>query len=293
MDGFINLNKGDGLSSFKAIAKLRRITGEKKVGHTGTLDPMATGVLPATIGQASKFIGLLPTYPKGYDAKFRLGLTTDTLDITGEVTGRYDVLVSESDVKAVLEKFVGKIKQIPPMYSALSKDGVKLYDLARKGIEVEREARDVEIYEISYNGCEDGEYSISVSCSQGTYIRTLIDDLGRELGCGAVMTALVRTASNGFNIENSYTIDEMEKLADDGRFEEFIIPVRKIMSVYPSVFITEKQAVRFTNGAGLDVGRIKDIPEKSGLLSVYSGEDFLGVGEICDGELICRRVYLR
>lgn len=289
MNGFINLYKTAGMSSFKAIAALRKITGEKKVGHTGTLDPMATGVLPATVGRASKYIDYIPDRPKGYTASFRLGFTTDTLDITGTVTGEYPVNADENDVMEALGGFVGEIRQIPPMYSALSKDGVKLYDLARKGIEIERESRAVTVHGIEYLGCEDGVYSVSVSCSKGTYIRTLIDDLGRVLGCGACMTSLVRTASNGFLIADAHTAEELEKMTP----AEYLIPVEKIMSPYPEIILSDGKAKRFLNGGALDADRLGGIPAESPFFRIYNNENvFLGLGEISEDGLKARVIEL-
>ena len=196
MTGIICINKGKDITSFGVVSKVRGITCEKKAGHTGTLDPMATGVLPIMLGGATRFLNYLPDSDKGYRAKFLLGKTTDTLDITGEVTGEYDVAASIDDVESALVEFRGEIEQIPPMYSAVSVDGQRLYDLARKGIEVERQARKVEIKELSLcrelSNENENIYTIDVLCSKGTYIRTLIDDLGKKLGCGAVMTELER-----------------------------------------------------------------------------------------------------
>ena len=207
MNGFIYVDKPEGITSFVAVAKIRRLFGIKKAGHTGTLDPMATGVLPIAIGHATRFIELIPSHDKAYRAKFILGKTTDTLDITGAVTGEYEVTSTREDVEKALADFRGEIQQIPPMYSAIKKDGVRLYDLARQGIEIERESRKVNIHDlelISY--CkETAEYEIDCECSSGTYIRTLIADIGEKLGCGATMTALRRTKANGVAIENCYT----------------------------------------------------------------------------------------
>ncbi len=226
MTGIICINKDKDITSFGVVAKVRGITREKKAGHTGTLDPMATGILPVMLGGATRFLDYLPDSDKGYRAGFMLGKTTDTLDITGAVTGEYEVSVTDEQVRNVLEKFRGVISQVPPMYSAVSVDGKRLYDLARQGIEVERQARQVEIKKLELVGCENGEYTIDVVCTKGTYIRTLIDDIGRELGCGAVMTGLTRTLAMGFTLEDSVTLDELQRRRDEGLpFDDIIMDI--------------------------------------------------------------------
>jgi|LSQX01.2.fsa_nt_gb tRNA pseudouridine55 synthase len=291
MDGFINLYKESGKSSFGAISPLRRIFNEKKIGHTGTLDPMAEGVLPVTLGRASKFINLLPENEKEYIAKFIFGKRTDTLDITGKIIEEFKYIPPTDDLMNILPEFMGEISQIPPMYSALKKDGVRLYDLARKGLEIERESRKVKVFNIEFLEEHNGEYQIKVRCSAGTYIRSLIDDVGMKLGSGAVMTGLIRTESNGFTVENSYTLSEIENLVNQGKTDKVLIPVEKMMSIYPSVSVTQRQMVRFINGGGLLLERIINIPENNGLLRVYSNDEFLGVGEIADKELKVKVLY--
>ncbi|HHU83798.1 MAG TPA: tRNA pseudouridine(55) synthase TruB [Clostridiales bacterium] len=291
MDGFINLYKESGKSSFGAISPLRRIFNEKKIGHTGTLDPMAEGVLPVTLGRASKFINLLPENEKEYIAKFIFGKRTDTLDITGKIIEEIKYIPSTDDLMNILPEFMGEISQIPPMYSALKKDGVRLYDLARKGLEFERESRKVKVFNIEFLEEYNGEYQIKVRSSAGTYIRSLIDDVGMKLGSGAVMTGLIRTESNGFTVENSYTLSEIENLVNQGKTDKVLIPVEKMMSIYPSVSVTQRQMVRFINGGGLLLERIINIPENNGLLRVYSNDEFLGVGEIADKELKVKVLY--
>ena len=192
LNGFICLNKPEGLTSFVAAAKVRRLTSAKKSGHTGTLDPMATGVLTVALGAATRFIELIPSHEKSYRAAFRLGETTDTLDITGKTLQTRPVTCDAFAVEAALDAFRGRILQVPPMYSALQKDGVRLYALARQGVEVERQPREVTISRLALTEADDDAhtYTIDVTCSAGTYIRSLISDLGEALGCGAVMTAL-------------------------------------------------------------------------------------------------------
>ena len=281
MTGFIFLDKPKDITSFTAANKVRRILGVKKTGHTGTLDPMATGVLPIMLGGATRFSQYLPVHDKSYRAKILLGTVTDTLDITGEIIETRDVNVSEDELNSVIASFIGKIKQLPPMYSAVSKDGVRLYKLARQGIEIEREARDVTIYSISIAEPLDGKtFSIDVSCSAGTYIRSLADDIGRKLGCGAVIAELRRTSANSVGIERTVTLEELEKAAADGTVEKLIAPCDEMLSCYPAVNVSEKQAARFCNGGELDLVRIKKHPE-NGLCRIYSPEKkFLGLGRI-------------
>ncbi|HBN38381.1 MAG TPA: tRNA pseudouridine(55) synthase TruB, partial [Ruminococcaceae bacterium] len=252
MTGIICINKDKDITSFGVVAKVRGITREKKAGHTGTLDPMATGVLPVMLGGATRFLDYLPDSDKGYRAGFMLGKTTDTLDITGTVTAEYEVSVTDEQVRNVLEKFRGVISQVPPMYSAVSVDGKRLYDLARQGIEVERQARQVEIKKLELVDCENGEYTIDVVCTKGTYIRTLIDDIGRELGCGAVMTSLTRTLAMGFTLEDSVTLDELQRRRDEGLpFDDIVMDIEKMFEPYDSVTVSEAQSKRFSNGGAL------------------------------------------
>lgn len=287
MTGIICINKPEGITSFGAVAKVRGITREKKAGHTGTLDPMATGVLPVMLGSATRFLNYLPDSDKGYRASFVLGKTTDTLDITGTVTGEFPVNVTREDVAAVLAQFRGTIMQLPPMFSAKSKDGVRLYELARQGIEVEREACEVTIKRLELLGVSDGVYTIDVLCSKGTYIRSLIDDIGSALGCGAVMTALCRTQAMGFTLENCVTLDELQRLKDSGKgFDEHLIPLEKLFKTYDTVTVSEAQAKRFANGGALDAVRVRHLPEAGKLCTVYAPTGaFLGIGKN-DGEAL-------
>lgn len=296
MTGIICINKDKDITSFGVVAKVRGITREKKAGHTGTLDPMATGVLPVMLGGATRFLDYLPDSDKGYRAGFMLGKTTDTLDITGVVTAEYEVSVTDEQVRNVLEKFRGVISQVPPMYSAVSVDGKRLYDLARQGIEVERQARQVEIKKLELVGCENGEYTIDVVCTKGTYIRTLIDDIGRELGCGAVMTSLTRTLAMGFTLEDSVTLDELQRRRDEGLpFDDIVMDIEKMFEPYDSVTVSEAQSKRFLNGGALALERIRK-KLTDGIYRVYSPDGlFLGLGECSTEkqELSVKRLLVR
>ena len=294
MTGIICINKGKDITSFGVCAKVRGITKEKKCGHTGTLDPMATGVLPVMLGGATRFLDFLPESDKSYRASFILGKTTDTLDITGNVTGEFEVNVSKNDVLNALSDFRGKIMQVPPMYSAVSVNGTRLYDLARQGIEVEREAREVEVKSLELVSEDNGEYTIDVFCSKGTYIRTLIDDLGKKLGCGAVMTSLVRTKAMGFSLEDCITIEELQRRKDENiGFDDILIPLDNALCDYKKLTVSEAQSVRFKNGGALDLKRIKQKVMLDVLYRVYSPNgEFLGLGKAEDDELKAKRIFV-
>ncbi len=297
MTGILLLDKPQEMTSFTGASRVRRITGAKKTGHTGTLDPMATGVLPILLGGATRFCELLPSHDKAYIATLRLGQTTDTLDITGEVLSESEFDVSREEFEKVLSGFVGTTMQKPPMYSAKSQNGVRLYKLARQGIEVERESREVTISVAKTLDCDEekGEYTIEVECSAGTYIRSLISDIGEILGCGAVMTALRRTKANGFSIENCLSFEELEKRATDGTLDEVIIPIETALSGYRSVEVTQPQATRFLNGGALSIDRLKvTLSEQGELVRVVSPQgDFLGIGEVSSEELKVKRLLIR
>ena len=295
MTGRIIIDKPKDMTSFGAVARVRRICGEKKCGHTGTLDPMATGVMTVMLGGAPRFCELLPSHDKAYIASFRLGMRTDTLDITGEVVETKSVDSTAEQVREALKDFVGDISQLPPMYSAVSVNGQRLYDLARKGIEVERKSREVTVFSIEMleENEEAGEYKIAVECSSGTYIRTLIDDLGIKLGCGAVMTALRRTKANGFSLEDAVTIEELQSLAENGNLSEKVVPVDKALEEYPIINVTQPQAKRFSNGGELDLQRLR-CPKMLGIYRIYDPDGrFIGLGEIGQSDsLTIKRVYV-
>lgn len=292
MTGIIPLHKEENITSFFAVNKVRRIVGEKKAGHTGTLDPNATGVLPIALGGATRFIELLPTHKKAYKATFKTGVTTDTLDIWGAVTGTCEKEVTFEEIEKASQGFEGEIMQLPPMYSALKKDGVRLYELARQGKEVERTPRKCEIYELSVGECENGEFSLYCECSAGTYIRTLISDIGDILGTGAVMTSLQRVYACGVTLRECFTLSELSELQEKGEIEKAIIPVEKLLDCYPVLTVTDNQAVRFKNGGDLMSQRVKGLKD-FGLYRVYGKGAFLGVGEYAEGSesLKVKRVY--
>lgn len=295
MTGFICIDKPQNMTSFTAANRARAILGCKKAGHTGTLDPMATGVLPIALSGATRFIELLPTAEKGYTARVRLGVTTDTLDITGTVLSESAVQVTPAQIEEAALSFLGESMQTPPMYSALSKDGVRLYELARRGETVERAQRKIRISALTVSDFSENEFTLCVTCSAGTYIRSLADDIGQKLGCGAALSALRRTAANGFTLKDCISIDELEALRDAGKVQEHIFPVDACLSAYPEITVTAPQAVRFQNGGELFLNRIGS--PKKGVYRIYAPDRrFLGLGEVPSAKdadaLAVRRVFV-
>ncbi len=286
MNGILIIDKPQDYTSFDVVAVVRGCVRERKAGHTGTLDPMATGVLPVLLGSATKAQSLLPDTDKEYEAAFRLGITTDTLDITGRVLTQTVPHCTEAQIEAFLPQFQGDILQKPPMYSAVFKNGVRLYELARKGIEAEREARPVHIEALNLLHFDETTQSgsLQVVCSKGTYIRSLCDDLGKLLGCGCVMTGLRRVKACGYSIADAVPLSEIRRLAQEGTeaFLPLIRPVESVFEVFPSVCVSEKQAQRFKNGASLMLSRLRTLSEVSyeTLYRVYAPDGtFLGIGE--------------
>lgn len=240
MDGILNVYKEAGFTSFDVVAKLRGILKQKKIGHTGTLDPDAEGVLPVCIGTATKVCEYLTGKEKIYQAKLHLGITTDTQDISGNCLKKEDCHISEESLREIISGFVGRIRQIPPMYSALKVNGKKLCDLARKGIEVERKAREVEIYSIDVLSVDLPFATMRVHCSKGTYIRTLCQDIGEAAGCGGCMEELLRIRTAGFSIEDAYRLKEIEQIAkgadERGRkLSDIVVPTDAVLTEYPGV----------------------------------------------------------
>ena len=236
-NGIINIYKEQGYTSFDVVAKLRGILKMRKIGHTGTLDPDATGVLPVVLGSATKLVDMLTDKKKEYIATLRLGITTDTLDITGTVLSENTPDVSEGEVRDAILSFIGPQLQTPPMYSAIKVNGRKLYELAREGIEIERQKRSIEIFDIKILDMSLPDIKIKVECSKGTYIRSLCADIGDRLSCGAVMTSLMRTKSGDFAIDRAYTLREVEEAAAGGRVEEMITPVDYCFMDYAGVTV--------------------------------------------------------
>lgn len=250
--GIINVYKEAGYTSFDVVAKMRGILGIKKIGHTGTLDPDATGVLPVCIGKATKVCDLLTDKDKTYEAVMRLGIVTDTQDMTGQVLEEHAVTVIEDEVRQAVGQFVGQIEQIPPMYSALKVGGQKLCDLARKGIEVERKPRPVTIYEIRIKNIALPLVTMEVHCSKGTYIRTLCQDIGQALGCGGCMERLVRTQVASFALADSLTLAQIEEAKKEDRLDQILLPIDQVFSTYPKVYASEEADKRLVNGNAIE-----------------------------------------
>lgn len=284
MNGILIVDKPKNFTSFDVVAVVRKCLHEKKTGHTGTLDPMATGILPILIGSATKAQIFLPDKKKEYQAEFQFGLSTDTLDITGKVLKTYNTFVTKQEIENVLPCFRGNIMQKPPMYSAVSKDGVRLYELARKGIEIEREERPVTVTRVELTEYDENtkKGKLYIACSEGTYIRVIIDDIGKKLNSGCVMTDLRRTRACGFGIEDSIPLETIRTLPQS-EIEKLIRPVDSLFSHLKSVSVSQKQTVRFQNGGSLMLSRLRGIEDKTPqtLYRVYGFDGtFLGLGEI-------------
>ena len=282
MNGIIIADKPAGYTSFDIVAVMRKLTGEKKIGHTGTLDPMATGVLPLLLGRAAKAADLLSDTGKTYIAGFKAGMKTDTGDITGKTIDSTDCLPGKNLLAERIKSFEGEIYQLPPMYSAVSVNGQRLYKLARKGIEIDREKRKIFIYDIKLIGYSevDGTGMIEVTCSKGTYIRTLIEDILSSTGSLGVMTSLRRTQACGFSESEAVTLDDLKDLSVKGEIEARVRPVDTLFFDYPEVVATSAQSVRFANGGSLDIDRLKIKDRSFDRFRIYSPDNvFLGLGE--------------
>lgn len=284
MDGIIVINKPCEFTSFDAVAVVRGCYHTKKVGHSGTLDPMASGVLPVFIGSATKAISILPDHDKSYRAGFRLGITSDTLDIWGKCTQQREEQVSETELNTFLERFRGDIMQIPPMYSALKVGGQKLCDLARRGIEVERKPRPVTISRLELKSFDGRDGVIEVDCSSGTYIRTLVDDIGAAIGIGAVMTSLVRTRACGFSLEDCVNIEPLRIMTDEDK-AALMKPIETVFSEYPVITLDAEQQRLYLNGVRLDASRLHSETKDGGRYRIYC-EKFTGIADVINEELV-------
>jgi len=278
VDGVLLLDKPVGFSSNDALIKAKRVLNAKKAGHTGTLDPFATGLLPLCFGEATKFSQDLLEADKTYDTTVHLGRTTDTGDTEGAVIDTREVNVTLEQIHAVLAQFRGPIKQVPPMYSALKRDGKPLYEYAREGITLEREARDVIIHKLELIAYEAPFLKLSVTCSKGTYIRVLGQDIGEALGCGAHLNALRRTQVGALTTEHMITLDELVAHAAP---LTLLAPVDALLSSFPRVELTEALAKRFLQGQRLPLGKEPAVvvsPDYIGRVRVYDGDRLLGTG---------------
>ena len=283
VNGIINVYKEKGYTSFDVVAKLRGIFHQKKIGHTGTLDPDAQGVLPVCLGKATRVCDLLTDKDKVYKTVLLLGQETDTQDITGQVLNQAKVNVTEQAVYDAISQFVGRQKQVPPMYSALKVNGKKLYELAREGKTVERKPRNVEIFSIDILEMDLPHVKMRVHCSKGTYIRTLCNDIGAKLGCGGCMEELVRTKVSSFVLTEAKTLAEVENFVADGRLSEIITPVDAMFAHYPALCVTEKWDKFAYNGNALPKDAVGDVPGGHSISDVHrvrlynSKEEFIGL----------------
>lgn len=280
MNGILCMNKPQDFTSFDVIGKLRGILHMKRLGHTGTLDPMATGVLPILVGTATKACDILPNQDKTYQATVVFGKATDTLDIWGKPLQNYpEQHVTEAALRAILPEFLGDITQLPPMYSAVSVNGKRLYELARKGETVERPTRTVHIDAITLDAFDETQQTatLTVSCGKGTYIRTLLSDIGQRLGGDAVMTALIRTAACGYPLQNCLTFEQVAAAMADGTLEEHLLPTDSLFSSYPKLRLNAAQERMFCNGVKLDLNRLRNLQPDQDIYTVYGATGtFLG-----------------
>jgi len=312
LSGYLILNKPSGFSSHTAVAKLRKLLGEKKIGHGGTLDPMASGVLPLFVGRATRAAGMLLDSDKAYIAGFVTGFSSDSYDITGKPTTCTSIHAGAAEIIPLLSKFTGRRAQLPPMYSAIKVDGQKLYELARRGIEIEREAREITLYAVDYLGSRaitelsdfggvpflpvsdaisafypghtvTTEHFIRVSCSKGTYIRSLIHDIGQALGCGAVLTSLCRSLAGEFDISEAISLEQAASIVSEKGAEALLRPVDTLFSDLPALTLTAEEEKRCRNGAVVYLSQ----PITEGDYRVYSEAGvFLMIGRAyaCTGE---------
>ncbi len=291
MNGILCLDKPQNMTSFVACARIKRLLGAKKTGHTGTLDPMATGVLPVLCGNATRALDFLPSHDKRYLVTVKLGMISDTADIWGVTQETGKPLPPRDAVEAALDAFRGEILQVPPMMSAIKKDGVRLYELHRRGIEIEREARPVTVHTLDLVSFDGDTLILDCHCSKGTYMRTIAEDLGRKLGCGALMSGLRRTLATGFAIEECLTLEEVATLCETGDIAHRVLATDRLLSCYPSVTVTDAQAIRFQNGGALSLTRLPcDVTDT---VRVYAPDGrFIGLGTPREEELAIARLFL-
>ncbi|MGI6093869.1 MAG: tRNA pseudouridine(55) synthase TruB [Lachnospiraceae bacterium] len=276
-NGVLNVYKEKGFTSHDAVAKLRGIVKQRKIGHTGTLDPDATGVLPVCLGKATKLCDMLTDKHKTYQAVLLLGQTTDTQDTSGTVIQTKCVKVTEEEIRSCAASFLGEQMQIPPMYSALKVNGKKLYELAREGKEVERKARPVCFYEIAVEKVELPRVVLTVTCSKGTYIRTLCHDMGEKLGCGGCMESLIRTQVERFTLKDALYLSQIEQLESEGRLEDYLVPIEEMFDHYPRVQAAETLDKALHNGNAVSV---QGLAVYEGRVRMYDSQNcFIGIYE--------------
>lgn len=279
LNGIVIINKPKGFTSHDVVNVVRKTLGTRKVGHTGTLDPNAEGVLPICVGKSTKACDMLTFSDKEYIAGVKLGITTDTYDIWGKTISLESVCKSEEEIREAVSHFVGEIQQVPPMYSAIKQNGKKLYELAREGIKLELEPRKVTIYSCEVSDIAPDSFRIKVRCSKGTYIRSLCNDIGEYLGCGAVMTSLIRTASSVFSIENSVTLDELKEKVQKNGPDCVLQCVDRVFMHYDAITVNDTVEKRLLNGA------YSRVNYAFGTYRIYNPNGFfVGIAEVFQGE---------
>lgn len=278
MNGIILIDKPQGWTSHDVVGKLRGILHERRIGHSGTLDPLATGLLVVFIGRATRAVKFAEADRKEYVAGLRLGMNTDTQDITGRIISKETDIPDEPEVRIAIERFRGELEQIPPMYSAVKIGGKKLYELARKGESIERKPRHITIFGLEITGRSDNDYILDVVCSKGTYIRTLCHDIGAALGCGGCMSSLRRTKSGVFSVDNAYTIAEIQEAADRREEEKLLLPIDTLFAGYTKLSVDADSEKKLKNGC------IINTSSPDGRFRVYSEDgEFLLLGDVKDG----------
>ena len=281
MNGILLIDKAEGWTSSDVVIKLKGVLRERRVGHSGTLDPMATGLLAVFVGRATRAVEFAEAHDKRYTAGLRLGVTTDTQDVTGTVLRSCQANVAEDELKAVLTRFTGELEQIPPMYSAIKINGQKLYDIARRGGEVERRPRHITVSGISVVGRSGNDFVLDISCSKGTYIRTLCNDIGDALGCGGCMSSLRRTAAGDFSVSQAYTIDEVVAAAAAGEAGKLLLPTDSMFAALPRCTAGAQDERRIKNGNEIKTPDLAD-----GDYRVYSDSgEFLMLGRAENGRM--------
>lgn len=281
MNGILLIDKAEGWTSSDVVIKLKGVLRERRVGHSGTLDPMATGLLAVFVGRATRAVEFAEAHDKRYTAGLRLGVTTDTQDVTGSVLRSCQANVAEDELKAVLTRFTGELEQIPPMYSAIKINGQKLYDIARRGGEVERRPRHITVSGISVVGRSGNDFVLDISCSKGTYIRTLCNDIGDALGCGGCMSSLRRTAAGDFSVSQAYTIDEVVAAAAAGEAGKLLLPTDSMFAALPRCTAGAQDERRIKNGNEIKTPALAD-----GDYRVYSDSgEFLMLGRAENGRM--------
>ena len=278
MNGILLVDKPQGWTSHDVVAKLRGVLGERRIGHSGTLDPMATGLLVVFLGRATRAVQFAEAHEKTYLADMRTGIVTDTQDITGEVLKTSGIRPKREDLLSVLPEFTGELMQLPPMYSAVKINGQRLYKLARNGVEIQRQPRPITIGELSLLGEGEGDFSLRIRCSKGTYIRTLVNDIGEKMGCGAALSSLRRITSGDFSISQAYTLEQIIQAAEESRAEGLLLPVDSLFSLYPPLSVNDEQLKKCLCGSSVPIA------EPDGEYRFYAPDgSFLLLGSVCGG----------